>query len=68
MADKIIEFKCIKDFYINTGEKAFTKDKIYIGKKYNNTYMFVNDFNQDHVMSEYIDGVNLMDTYFVKVK
>lgn len=64
---KIIKFKCIKDFYTNNTLKVFTKDKIYIAKKYKNTneYILINDFGSKHWISPKIDG---MDKYFIKIK
>jgi hypothetical protein len=64
---RIVEFKCIKDFYMNSGEKAFIKDKTYIAKKYidNNEYLFINESGEKHWINPNIDG---MDIYFVKVK
>jgi hypothetical protein len=71
MIDEIIKFKCIKDFYLpfilHNKQKAFTKDKIYIAKKYidTNEYLLINDLSEKHWISPDIDG---MDTYFIKVK
>lgn len=64
---KIIKLRCIKDFYTNNTLKVFTKDKIYIAKKYINTneYILINDFGSTHWINPNIDG---LDKCFVKVK
>jgi hypothetical protein len=67
MADKIVEIKCIKDFYIDTGEKAFIRDKIYIAKQYidSNEYLLINDLGEKHWITPKING---MDMYFTRIK
>lgn len=64
-----INFLCIKDFYMDNGEKSFTVGKIYIGatlrmytkEEDSHRITFIDDNRSSHIMSK-----KNIDLYFVK--
>ena len=46
-----MKMKCIKDFYMNSGKRAFTKDKIYnFNESGDFTYKVISDISTIHLM------------------